>query len=298
MSREEIMRDNRIKSPFQFLNRQTQSSDLVILVCGYKQVLWPYFFGRLEKFVSKNLDVCIVCPGFKSHPELEAKADKNGWSILLCHQNKISIAINLVIKEHPHASFIHKLDEDIIICKGYFERMSALLKLLDNDNSHDYAFAAPLINVNGYSYHRLLRLLGKTNEYESQFGTAKSACMQVEAWSNPKAASYLWDLVTPIDKTATELFNSGQNYSICPHRFSIGAMLFHRSLWEDINYFEAGKEAQLGIEEKQLAEFCSNRSQLIAVSEEVLAGHFSFGPQYEGMLDKLNASDAFLRIQG
>ena len=291
-----MTREDRLSSPYRFDNRQKESSELLILVCGYKEILWPYFFERIERFISPGLDVCIVCPGFKSFPALDLKAQELGWSILHCYQNKISIAINLAIKLHPSASRIHKLDEDIMITKKYFNGMDQLMEALDQDETSDYAFAAPLINVNGYSYHRLLDLLAKREAYEEQFGVAKSACMNVEAWSNPEAAWFLWQAVSPIDQTAEKLFRTGATFSVCPHRFSIGAMLFHRNLWESIDYFEAGVEGQLGIEEKQLAEFCSNKSQLIAVSEEILVGHFSFGPQYGGMTTKLKEDDEFLKI--
>lgn len=293
-SRSEILRANRLNSKHRFEDRQQNKSELLILICGYKQELWPFLFERLERALIP-MDVCIVCPGFEEHAQLERKAEAEDWSILLCKKNQVSVAVNLAVKKHPKADRIFKVDEDMMLPKGFFSDMLSLLGRLDQE-AQDFAYLAPLINVNGYSYHRLLDQLSKRKEYEERFGPATSSCMGIPAWSDPEAASFLWDICQPFDQIAAELNKKSNSYTVCPHRFSIGAILFHRKLWQDIDYLETGREGQLGLDEKQLAEYCSNHSKLVAVSEEILAGHFSFGPQWPGMLEKLKKDDSFLRM--
>ncbi len=293
-SRSEILRANRLNSKYRLENRQQGRSELLVLICGYKKELWPYLFHRLDKALIP-MDVCIVCPGFDEHEQLERMAKDKNWSILLCQKNQVSVAVNLAIKHHPIADRIFKMDEDIMLPQAFFSNMLSLQGRLDQE-AQDFAYLAPLINVNGYSYHRLLDKLVKRDEYEERFGPATSSCMGIPAWSDPEAAAYLWDICQPFDQIAEQLNKKSNSYTVCPHRFSIGAILFHRSLWEDIDYLETGREGQLGLDERQLAEYCSNNSKLVAVSEEILAGHFSFGPQWSGMLDKLRKDDAFLRV--
>ncbi|MBR9859760.1 hypothetical protein GYB22_03245 [bacterium] len=296
LRKERIQRVLRTRSTFRFSDRQAGKSKLLILVCGYKRPLWPYFFNRIEQFLPKDWDVCMVCPGFTKHPELEKKCEENGWSIILCYQNKISKAKNIAILNHPKAELIMKLDEDIMITEDFFGRMIALHEHAEASPEMDVAYVAPLLHINGYSYHRVLDQLNAEAEYKSKFGPLKSACVDIPAWSDPEAAVFLWDQIAPIDETAERLYRNQNEFTVCPHRFSIGAFLFKRSLWEDLNYFKHGPDGYLGIEEIQLAEHCAAESLHVVVSDEILVGHFSFGPQYNGMLEKLNEDDSFLRI--
>ena len=70
----------------------------------------------------------------------------------------------------------------------------------------------------------------------------------------------------------------------CAIRFSIGAILFERMLWENMNYFTVSRRGtQMGRDEVAICEFCSTRSMPIMVSENVLVGHLSFGKQNQEM---------------
>jgi hypothetical protein len=296
LRKENITRNLRTRTAFRFIDRQRGHKHLLLVIAGYKRPLWPYFFDRLERFLPSNIDVCIVCPGFTEHPDLEKKCQDEDWSILLCYQNKISKAKNVAILNHPKAQLIYKIDEDIMITERFFEGMATLFRQADENPEFHLGYVAPLLNVNGYSYHRLLDLRDQKKRYESRFGPATSACVGIEAWSNGEAAEFLWDIIEPLDESATALYQNGERYTICPHRFSIGAFLFPRSLWENLNYFKHGDEAYLGMEEVQLAEYCAREALQVVVSDEILVGHFSFGPQYHRMLEKLTKDDSFLKL--
>ena len=296
LRKENMARLLRTRTAFRFKDRQNGRRELLIIVMGYKRPLWPYFFPRLEKFLPDKMDVCIVCPGFTEHKDLEAICEEKNWSILLCYQNKISKAKNVAILNHPKAEMIFKIDEDIMLTEHFFPGMMDLHDKANAEPSFNLGYVAPLLNINGYSYHHLLDKLEARNKYESRFGVAKSACVDLEVWSNGEAAEFMWDLIDPLDENAANLFLGSNTYTICPHRFSIGAVLFSRELWEEMNYFRHGEEGYLGMEEIQLAEHCAAEAKLVVVSDEILIGHFSFGPQYQHMLSKLNQDDAFLRL--
>ncbi len=291
-----IARRRRVRSKFRFENRQSGSNQMLILVCGYKQILWPAFFERIESFILNSIDICIVCPGFDEHAELEEIARNKDYSILLCNQNKLSIAQNIAIQAHANAELIFKLDEDIIITEHFVEGMLNMKNSFEKNSIYEAGFYAPLININGYSYHRVLHLLSQTDEYEAKFGKAVSRCVDLPAWEDGEAAEFLWNIITPIDETAQKLYKNGETYTICPHRFSIGAMMFTRRFWEDIDYFRDAPSGYLGLEEIQVAEYCARECKQIVVSEEVLVGHFSFGPQYEHMLKVLKNQPKLLKI--
>jgi hypothetical protein len=69
----------------------------------------------------------------------------------------------------------------------------------------------------------------------------------------------------------------------CPIRFSIGAILFERQLWDDMRFFKVSKGTNLGGDEEQICCYCCNNSRPIMVSENIVVGHLSFGRQNEEM---------------
>ena len=72
----------------------------------------------------------------------------------------------------------------------------------------------------------------------------------------------------------------------CAIRFSIGAILFERSLWELMDHFNVEFEgAGLGVDEVQICNFCILNSKPLMVSENVVVGHLSFGPQNKAMFE-------------
>ena len=73
-----------------------------------------------------------------------------------------------------------------------------------------------------------------------------------------------------------------------PIRFTIGAIMFERTLWEDMHYFVV-KRDQIGMgeDERNLNYFSYFQSRPIMISENILVGHFSYKPQTEGMKEYL-----------
>ena len=72
-----------------------------------------------------------------------------------------------------------------------------------------------------------------------------------------------------------------------PYRFSIGAILFRRSLWEEMLGFEVGAEGEMGNDEIYICNYCGEQFLAIYVDTNILAGHLSYGRQTEDMIEYL-----------
>lgn len=266
---------------FDFENRARGQKKLLIVVAGYKDFLWEVVFGRIKKFLDNDIDVCILSPGLVDK-RLQNIAKKNNWSYLSTKENKLSLAQNIAIKLHPKAKLIYKLDEDIFITKNYFSNLERTLLEIKKDDIYHPGFVAPVINVNGFTYIHFLKQISKEKEYYQKFGELRVACMGVKAHYDPKAGIFLWEKSLPLDQIAKN-FSKNYNYVVIPHRFSIGAILFERKLWEEMGFFKVALKGSLGLEEEELCRFCHLESYPGFVSLNTLVGHFGFGPQNEEM---------------
>lgn len=69
----------------------------------------------------------------------------------------------------------------------------------------------------------------------------------------------------------------------CPIRFSIGAILFPRELWRQMEYFPVSRNTGLGEDEIYICQYCFQHSRPLMVSENVVVGHLAFTHQNAGM---------------
>lgn len=268
---------------YEFSDRSKGSDKVVIVVAGYKEYLWDVTLARIAKFGPKDIDVCIVCPAARPSRLMDVAA-ANGWSLLRTRANKLALAQNLAVQAHPRAQWIYKLDEDIFISEGYFQNLHEGYLRIRSQGVHDPGFCAPLLNVNGYSYAVFVRTLGIKEEYRAKFGELKSACMGVRAHWDPEAARWLWEKSLPFDEVAQFLRSQAFEYSVVPHRFSIGAIFFERAFWQEIGGFRTSMvDGELGVEEEDLCCKCVALSRPMCVVHTTFAGHFAFGPQESGM---------------
>ena len=71
----------KLKGKYEFIDRSKKSENLCIILAGYKEFLWKEVFERIEKFIPKDFDVCIVSPGMFNEKLVEL-CEKNSWSYL------------------------------------------------------------------------------------------------------------------------------------------------------------------------------------------------------------------------
>ena len=267
----------------QIINRSQGSSRLVIVLVGYKPDLWPLTLTRIACFVPGDFDVCLASSG-RRVKALEDLAAQHGWSYLSTNLNEVSTVQNLAIEKHPAARYIFKLDEDIFIGGGYFEAMLKGHLAVSRAGLHKPGISAPVINVNGYGYIEFLKELGISQEYANKFGELRQAADKIHAHHDGEAALWLWERSLPFDDMVRRFAKLEFKYSTCPHRFSIGAILFERSFWADMGGLAVSEQlGTLGYDEEILCKYCLNSSEVIVVLHNIFVGHFAFGPQNQTM---------------
>lgn len=267
-----------------FADRARGSERALIVLVGHKPYLWPHTLARVARHAPADLDVCLVCPGVDPAP-LRAVAERHGWSYLSTRANQVGLAQNIALRSLPAASMIYKLDEDIFVSAGYFEDLLAGYERIEAESEFGLGFCAPVLNLNGFSYVDFLRARGAGADYEARFGPLVRSHDRVPVQTDGDAAVWVWERTVPLDATAREFRERPFAWSICPHRFSIGAILFRRDLWQHMmrGYQRVLKPPGVGWDEQRLCVACLSYSRVMAVVHNVFAGHFAFGPQERTM---------------
>lgn len=272
-----------------FIDRSKGSEKMCMVLAGYKPTLWEDVFGRLAAFVPDDVDVCIMTSGLVND-ELKDLAAKNDWSYLSTSVNHLSVVQNIAIECHPNAKWIYKLDEDMFLTEGFFEVLMSTYQRLEGDSLYRPAFVSPLINVSCYGHLRLLDKLGLLDDFRSTGLTdmkySDGLHHNRQVIDEPKVAQYMWGESNPVLRDVdalTERFSEereGFSYSICPIRYSIGAILFTRDAWEEFGHFPltfVGGPYGLGDDEEHICNYACFTGRAMAVSENVVVGHLGYG---------------------
>ena len=271
---------------YKFEDRSNNRDTLCIILAGYKEFTWDIVFNRINEFSEKNMDICIVSSGLYND-KLSKIAKKNGWSYLSTKRNSVAIAQNTVIKLFPNANYIYKLDEDIFITKNFFKTLKETFIKVQKEGEYDVGFVAPILPINGFAHVFLLKKLNLINYYNKTFEQVKfGAGNERMIVHDPQVAKFMWGengKVPHIDEINNMLYNSPFSYSAVTIRFSIGAILFHRELWENMGYYDVIRGTGLGLDEKQLCAHCMINSKGMIVSENSCVGHLSFQLQNKEM---------------
>ena len=279
-ARDAYRRRNNLKYDGIFVDRSKKSECLLLVLAGYKEFLYPAVFGRIKDSQKPDMDICIISSG-KYSAVLDTMCEKNGWSYLSTKQNNVCLVQNVAIAKHPAAKYIFKLDEDVFIPADYFDRM--LKSYLHAQNGrYNVGVLAPMLTINGFSSPLIIEEMNLKNEYEKRFGLLKYATgpkTQIE--SNPEFAKFMWgDVVPLLDEMDKKCREKDMDEIPCPYRFSIGAILFERSLWEEMGYWTVKRNSTgMGADEVELDTFCFLNSRPLMVTKNVVAGHLSFGKQ-------------------
>jgi hypothetical protein len=252
-----------------------------MVLAGYKPLLWENVFNRLRSFAPDDMDICILTAG-KVEDELRALCGRNNWSYLATEKNNIPIVQNIAVELHPAAKFIYKLDEDVLICENYFEGLLDTYNEVSENSHYHVGAVAPLMPVNPHGVVEFLEATGNTVEFEDRFG---KVYYDFNSHFHTKTAEtlFLWEKSIPIDETAAlfaEKFSDIKtSYYICPHRFSIGAILICRDVWDGMDGFNVSDGVGLGDDEKELASYFLSGMKFLTfiMARQVFAMHYSFG---------------------
>jgi hypothetical protein len=283
--------------PSFFYDRSNNFDTCCLILAGYKNFLWDIVFQRLETFVPDNIDVCIVSSGLFSEQLLDI-CKKNNWSYISIKRNSVTLALNTAIRQFSYAQYIYKIDEDIFLTRNFFNKLFDCLKYCQK-GEYIPAFIAPLIPINGYGYIRILKKISLENEYISQFERPKYGILDGMINTNPNVAKFFWgenNYIPSIDFMDTLFASQETSYSVCPVRFSIGAILFERKTWQEMGYFPVNKNNGMGDDEVKICSLAMTISHAIIVSENTVVGHLSFGEQNESMKEYFLSHPDIFRI--
>lgn len=276
-------------SMYVFENRSNESDKLFYVLAGYKPALWKNVFERMEKFIPKDIDICLLSSGLYSE-ELSRIAQKNNWSYLSTSVNDVAIIQNIAISLFNKAKYIYKMDEDIFITDGCCEKMYNIL----TETGRDYkvGFVGPMIplHTNG---HLFLNRFNLCEKYKEKFGGIH---IRGGRWTNPgygtnpEIPKFLWSQGN-IDELNQIVEKDEKSYEITAIKYAICFILFERKLYEEMGGFNVVPEtrsAGMNGDEGQLTEFCMNYCRNILVATNTLCGHFSYPGQELEMIDFMN----------
>lgn len=278
------------KDKYVFEGAKKDSEKLCYILSGYKPFLWDIIFARIKAFIPDDYDVCIVSSGLYSD-KLSTIARENNWCYLSTKTNNVALVQNVTISHFKKANYFFKLDEDIFVTDHYFDNLIHLYTYLKKESSFDVGVVAPMIPINGFAHALVLERYHLTKDYENKFERVlQKAGGDRMIENNPEAAKYMWgenSSVPNIDKIATDLNNDSFSFVPVPVKFSIGAILFDRSMWETIGYFKfpSKKAPFMGGDESQICSECVLQGRPFIVSKNAVVGHLSFGKQNQAMKD-------------
>lgn len=281
----EMLRNRWYFSDFEFIDRKRDYEKVCFILSGYKKFLWNGVFDRLQRFVPDDVEVCILSSGLYSE-ELDEIAKGNKWSYLYTKLNDLTLIQNIALALFDQGKWVYKVDEDIFLTEGCFEKLFNRYLTILKDEPYDVGFVAPLLPVNGYCYLPILDALGLIDEYERLFGRAKYGGHPTRAieW-NAEAAKYMWGFdgrVPQLDILNQRMETKG-GYSVCGVRFSIGFILFEREMWSDMNGYNMTGGPDLGEDERNIIYWSVVKSRAMIVDHATVVGHFAFGKQTEEM---------------
>lgn len=269
---------------YKFEDRSKGSDTLCMILSGYKEFTWDIIFDRIKKFADDDMDICIVSSGLYSE-RLSQIAKENNWSYLSVKHNSVTLTQNTTLKLFPNAKNIYKLDEDIFVTKNFFKTLRETYDKVQENGDYNVGFVAPILPINGFAHVLLLQKLNLIEYYEKHFEKVKFAAgddRMIE--NNSEVAKFMWgegNIVPHIDELDEFLNKAPFSYSASTVRFSIGAIFYHRDLWENMNYFKVDISKGMGIDETQICCYCIDKSKGMIIAENTCAGHLSFRWQNE-----------------
>lgn len=273
------------RGKYKFIDNRKNYRKLCLYLIGYKEYLWQDVVPRFVKFLPDDVDVCLISSG-KYIETVAQMAEKYNWSYLSTKKNNVCLIQNLAINLFPNAELIYKIDEDIFLTEGAFEKMERALLNAEKTLPYKVGMVAPLLNVNAYGYYRILEKIGKLDEYESRFGKPyMEAGQKSPIESNAEIAKFMWgqDGVVPSVDELNALFSKDGSLALCPVRLSIGCILYKRSFWESFWRFPVVFGDGMGLDETVMLGASIANSKILVVTEDTVVGHFGYGPQGKEM---------------
>ncbi|HXH99813.1 MAG TPA: glycosyltransferase [Sphingobacteriaceae bacterium] len=177
--------------------------------------------------------------------------------------NQVSQIQNDVIKLLKAEIYI-KLDDDILVSENWTKPFIDVF----NRNYSKMSFGSVVIPINGFGWLPFLEIMDLKTDFQRKFPEVelKQDCMDVAVFNDKKVNEYIWEKCYNIDDTARTFIENQKSQFLdlqCPHRYSIGAIIFSHETWRKMG----GWKVQVGYEKvlarqkrfQRLASFWKNK---------------------------------------
>jgi hypothetical protein len=155
-------------------------------------------------------------------------------NIYATYYNQLAQIQNEVIKKLK-ADFYIKIDDDILVTENWTDAFVGVYER----NYNTMSFGSVTVPINGFGWVPFMDIMGITNEFKVQFPNTRinQDCMDVAIYKDKEVNEFIWNNCLDMDQTA-RTFIANQNGAfqdlICPHRYSIGAIVFGHKFWEQM----------------------------------------------------------------
>ena len=259
--------------------------------------MYEIVFKRIKKFLPDDIEICILSSG-KYSKELSDIARENNWSYLSTKRNNVCLILNVAINLFKSAKYIYKIDEDMFITENFFDTLFKTIQDCKIKGDYEPGIVCPTIPINGFGHLNILKRFDLVDKYTEKFERpiyAAGENRMIE--NNQEVAKFFWgekNFLPKIDEMNKIMYEDEFKYITCPIKFSIGAILFERKFWEEMNMLEIDKNTGMGYDEDQMCKNALINSKPIIVSLNSVVGHLSFGKQNETMKNYyMNNKDIF-----
>lgn len=273
--------DEELDISYHFIDRSKGRSAMCYILAGYDKCISKIVLERISRYQSDQIDYCLASSGIYS-VEMDKLAEQNGWSYLYMDKNQVCYLQNLIIEKHPKAELIFKFDEDILIGEGFFESMLEGYQLVEHEGECRVGFVVPIVPLNCSGYVSYLEGAELKAEFEERFGRAYRSRFSV-VFGMIEAAEYLWQSMGTFDAMCKR-FATKEGYRMYNCYYNIGCILYSRERWLMMGKWPVSKQSSgMGDDERFILQDNMDKDMAIYELNNVLAGHFAFGPQKQKM---------------
>jgi hypothetical protein len=148
--------------------------------------------------------------------------------------NQLAVIQNEVIQKLK-ADFYIKIDDDILVTENWTDGFVGVYER----NHQNMSFGSVTIPINGFGWVPFMEVMHLMEKFRTSFPDipVNQDCMDVAVYKNKEVNEFLWDNCLDLDAAATTFkVNQNETYKdmICPHRYSIGAIVFSHKFWEEM----------------------------------------------------------------
>ncbi|MBW7889137.1 MAG: glycosyltransferase [Bacteroidetes bacterium] len=238
--------------------------------------------------------------------------------------NQIAEIQNQAIREIKSDIYI-KVDDDILVSENWTKPFINVYER----NWKTMSIGSVIIPINGFSWVPFMEIYGCMKSFKKAFPKEelRQSCTDSAVYKNEKVAEFLWNNCLNVNSSAKRFIkvqNNTYKDIFCPHRYSIGAIIFSHQLWEKMGGWKVDSSYRfkknignsalhllkkvrrkndlqrtersiksilsldvslLGLEEEEVYNYSIENSLSIPITTEGIVFHFSFYPTEQYLMN-------------